>query len=94
MCLFFILNLQLCSVEEKTTYVKASLKATVEDENHAGRLVKTSCRCQPMHDLKEPWLQELKQEVTQHTAHSQRQTLSQHYNNCVLLLQTFSEVQE
>ena len=70
MCLFSILNLQLRSAEEKTTYVKASLKATytVEDGNHAGRLVKTSCRCQPMHDLKEPWLQELKQEVTQHTS--------------------------
>ena len=46
---------------EKAKYVKLSLKAVVEDGEHKGRRVTTSCRGLPMHKLDQPWLLELKQ---------------------------------
>ena len=57
----YLLIIQLCSAEEqKLKYVKLSLKAVVEDEGeHKGRRVTTSCRGLPMHDLHQPWLQQL-----------------------------------
>ena len=42
-------------------FFKESLKAVVDDNKHAGRQVKTSCRGLPMFALDDQWLQELKQ---------------------------------